>query len=250
MIGMAVQPGASRPKSLAVVQSSYIPWKGFFDLIASVDEFVLYDDVQYTRRDWRSRNQIKTAHGLQWLTVPLNVKGRYLAAVKDMVVADRSWATKHWRTIAHSYSRACCFDEIAGWLESLYAEAGRLSRLSEINYLFIEAICRTLGITTKLSWSMDYELMDGKSERLVGLCRQTGATQYLSGPSAREYLEEDRFRAAGIGVAYADYKGYPEYRQLYPPFVHTVSVIDLLLNEGSAARQYLKRFETPGGATT
>jgi len=222
------------------VQSNYIPWKGFFDLIAAVDEFILYDDVQYTRRDWRNRNQIKTAHGPQWITVPVNVKGQYLAAIKDMTVADRSWAARHWKTIVHNYGSASCFDEVADRLEALYTEAEGLARLSEVNYLFIEATCRALGIRTKLSWSMDYELIPGKTERLVGLCQQTGATEYLSGPSARVYMEEDRFHAAGISVLYADYAGYPEYRQLHPPFVHTVSVIDLLLNEGAQAPGYLK----------
>jgi len=240
MIAPQREPASSR-KRIAAVQSNYIPWKGFFDLIAAVDEFILCDDLQYTRRDWRNRNQIKTAQGLQWLTVPLNVKGHYLAAVKDMTLADRSWAARHWKTMVHHYGRASCFDEVAGWLEALYKEAEHLSRLSEVNHLFLEAICRALGIRTKLSWSMDYELRPGKTERLVGLCQQAGATEYLSGPSARAYMEEDRFRAAGIGVLYADYAGYPEYRQLHPPFVHTVSVIDLLLNEGSNAGRYLKR---------
>jgi hypothetical protein len=237
---------ASRGKRIAVVQSNYIPWKGFFDLIAAVDEFVLYDDVQYTRRDWRNRNRIKTEDGLLWLTVPVNVKGRYLAAIKDMNVADRSWAAHHWKTIVHNYGRASCFDEVAAWLEALYTEAERLSRLSEINRLFIDATCRALGISTRLSWSMDYDLVPGKTERLVGLCRQAGATEYLSGPNARAYLDEERFRAAGIDVLYADYDGYPEYRQLHPPFVHTVSVIDLLLNEGSRAHRYLKRSAVAG----
>jgi WbqC-like protein len=232
---------ASHRKRIAVVQSSYVPWKGFFDLIAAVDEFILYDDVQYTRRDWRNRNQIKTPQGLQWLTVPLNVKGQYLAAIKDMIVADPSWAERHWKTIAHHCRRAPCFDEVAPWLEPLYLEAGALTRLSEVNYLFIEAICRALDIRTRLTWSMDYELAPGRTDRLVGLCRQAGATEYLSGPSARGYMEEDRFREAGIRVLYADYAGYREYRQLYPPFVHAVSVVDLLVNEGANAGRYLKR---------
>jgi hypothetical protein len=248
MITPSREPVSSR-KRIAVVQSNYIPWKGFFDLIAAVDEFILYDDVQYTRRDWRNRNQIKTVHGLKWLTVPLNIKGRYTAPIKDMIVADRSWAARHWKMIVHNYGRASCFDEVADWLKSLYTEAEGLSRLSEVNYLFIEAICRALGFRTRLSWSMDYELIPGKTERLVGLCQQAGATEYLSGPSARAYMDEDRFRAAGISVLYADYAGYPEYRQLHPPFVHTVSVIDLLLNEGSQAHRYLKRSAVAGRGT-
>lgn len=229
------------------MQSSYIPWKGFFDLIAAVDEFILYDDVQYTRRDWRNRNRVKTGQGLCWLTVPLHVKGRYASTIKDMTVTDRSWADRHWKTIAHSYGRAAAFDEVAGWLAPLYVRAARLGRLSEVNHLFIEAICRALGIRTRLSWSMAYELRPGPTERLVGLCQQAGAGQYLSGPSARSYLEEERFRAAGIEVLYADYAGYPEYRQLHGPFVHAVSVIDLLLNEGGQAPRYLKGSGVVGG---
>src|SRR3990170_4704000 len=108
-------------KKVAILQSNYIPWKGFFDLIAAVDEFILYDDVQYTRRDWRNRNQIKTPQGLQWLTIPVNVKGNYLAAIKDIAIAQRSWASRHWKTIAHNYPRAHAFGEAGGWLEPLYA---------------------------------------------------------------------------------------------------------------------------------
>jgi hypothetical protein len=233
--------GVVHRKRVAIVQSSYIPWKGFFDLIAAVHEFILYDDVQYTRRDWRNRNRIKTANGLRWLTIPLNVKGHYLTAIKDMMVTDRSWAGRHWKAIAHEYAAAACFHQVAGRLEALYAEAARLRRLSDINHLFIEATCRALAIETKLSWSMDYDLVPGKTERLVALCQQAGAAEYVSGPSARSYLDENLFRAAGIEVLYADYSGYPEYRQRHPPFVHTLSVIDLLLNEGPDARRYLKR---------
>jgi hypothetical protein len=230
----------SGPRRVAIVQSSYVPWKGFFDLIAAVDEFILFDDVQYTRRDWRNRNGIKTPHGVRWITIPVNVKGRYHAAVKDMSVADRSWTDRHWRSILHAYRPAACFDEVGWWLQSLYEEAARLSRLSDINHLFIDAICRRLGIGTKLSWSMDYVLAADRNERLITLCQQVGATEYLSGPSAKAYLDEPRFRDAGVTVVYADYSGYREYRQLHGPFVHTVSVIDLLLNEGGGAASFLK----------
>src|SRR5262245_47125814 len=202
-------------RRIAVVQSSYIPWKGYFDLIAAVDEFVLYDDAQYTRRDWRNRNQIKTARGLQWLTIPVNVKGNYRAAIKDITVAQPSWASRHWKAITHSYARAPAFGEVAGRLEALYAEAARLSRLSEVNFAFIQGVCRLLGITTRLSWSMEYDTVPGQTARLVSLCQQTGTREYLSGPTARTYLDEGMFEAAGIRVIYADYSGYPEYRQLH-----------------------------------
>ena len=241
-------------KRVAIVQSSYIPWKGYFDLIGAVDEFLFFDDVQFTRRDWRSRNQIKTPDGLLWLTIPVKVKGNYYQAVKDMEIADARWAEHHWKSIRHNYSRAVSFPEVEPFLAGLYREAAALSRLSEINRLFTERICRLLGIETKLSWSMDYKSAPGQTERLVSLCRQTGAEEYVSGPRARAYIREELFEAAGIRLTYFDYANYSEYRQLDPPFVHTVSIVDLLLNDGHRAWRFLKstadRRVGPGAAAS
>jgi hypothetical protein len=227
-------------KTVAIVQSNYIPWKGYFDLIARVDEFVLYDDMQYTRRDWRNRNRVKTPHGVQWLTVPVEVKGKYHQRIKDTLVSDRAWARSHWQTIQHSYARAPHFASYRDRLAELYARAGALTRLSEINCLFLTAICGMLGIRTRISWSMDYRLADERTERLVEICRQAGATEYVSGPAARAYMDESRFAAAGIALTYMDYAGYPEYPQLYPPFEHAVSVLDLILNTGEDAPAFMK----------
>lgn len=228
------------PKTIAVVQSNYIPWKGYFDLIAAVDEFILFDDMQYTRREWRNRNVIKTAEGPFWLTIPVEVKGRYFQAIKDTRVVHGRWAAKHWTTIRHSYSRAAAFEAYGSFLEKLYQEAASRDRLSDVNHLFISAICGTLGIDTKLTWSMDYEVLPGKTERLVSLCEQAGATHYLSGPLARAYMDLTLFERAGIEVTFFDYEGYREYQQLHPPFSHNVSIIDLLLNEGDRARSFMK----------
>jgi len=227
-------------KRVAILQSSYIPWKGYFDLMRQVDEFILYDDAQYTRRDWRSRNQIKTKDGLLWLTIPVDVKGKFTQAIKDVCVNDRSWNDRHFKTIAAAYARAPHFREYRDTLEELYRGATS-ARLSDINRRFIEGLAKMLGIHTKLSWSMDYELPDGRVERLVALCRQAGATSYLSGPAAREYIGKDArlFADAGIEVSYIDYSGYPEYPQLYPPFVHQVSVIDLIVHMGPSAVECL-----------
>ena len=229
-------------KTIAVVQSNYIPWKGYFDLINSVDEFVLYDDVQYTRRDWRNRNIIKSPAGPVWLTIPVQVKGKYSQPIKDTVVSDNAWNRKHWQTVLHCYSPARYFRRYRDTFEDLYLNTTE-EYLSRINYRFLEAICRVLGISTKLSWSMDYQLIGDKTERLVNLCKQAGATDYLSGPNARAYLDEDMFRQENIALAYFDYSGYPQYSQLYPPFDPYVSVIDLIFNEGPVASKYMKSFE-------
>jgi hypothetical protein len=240
--GAATNDAPPRPaaKTVAIVQSNYIPWKGYFDLIAASDEFILYDEMQYTRRDWRNRNQIKTPHGLHWLTIPVDVKGKYYQRILDTRVSDAGWAAKHWETLRHSYARAEYYDAYRTWFEELYRSVAEEPLLSRINYRFLTAICELLGITTRISWSTDYRLVEGKTERLVELCRQAGATDYLSGPAARDYMDESLFSTAGIGLHYMDYTGYAEYRQLYPPFTHTVSIVDLIFNEGPHAAQYLK----------
>jgi hypothetical protein len=229
-------------KKVAIVQSNYIPWKGYFDLINMVDEFILYDDMQYTRRDWRNRNIIKTRSGLTKLTIPVQVKGKYFQKINETVISDPGWAKEHWATIIHSYSKAKYFQDYRSFFESLYLEC-REGHLSKINFRFIDAICRTLEINTKLTWSMDYMLEEGKTERLIALCKQSGASEYLSGPSAKDYMDESLFRKEGIVLRYMDYSGYAEYSQLYSPFEHGVSIIDLIFNEGPNARQYMKSFQ-------
>jgi hypothetical protein len=233
-------PSPQPAKSVAIVQSNYIPWKGYFDLLGAADEFMLLDDLLYTRRDWRNRNQIKTAAGLLWLSIPIHVKGLGTQLIKDARVVSSRWARKHWRTLQHHYARAGAFEEVAGTLCELYREAGDLERLSEINHLFITRICGLLGITTKITWSMDYASVQGKSERLLSLCRAAGARHYLSGPMARNYLDVSLFDREGISVTFFDYEGYPTYPQLHPPFTHKVSILDLLLTQGARSKDFLK----------
>ena len=228
-------------KRLAIVQSSYIPWKGYFDLINSVDEFVLFDDVQYTRRDWRNRNRIKTPAGLAWLSIPVSSKGNFEAPIKEIRVDDASWAARHWRTIRANYARAAHFRSYSARLEELYLGCNEVY-LSAINRRFVSAICEILGIATTLTWSWDYEILPGKTERLVSICRQANASVYVSGPSAASYIEPRLFEEAAIELVYFNYGGYSPYRQLFPPFEHSVSVLDLILNEGPGAQQYMLSF--------
>lgn len=228
-------------KTVAIIQSNYIPWKGYFDLINMADEFIIYDHVQYTRRDWRNRNKIKTPDGLLWLTIPVNVSGKYFQAIREVEVSNPAWNEQHWKTILNHYSRARCFGEYRGFFEDLYLNC-HFSKLSEINYRFITAICGFLNIKTKISWSTDYDLNRDlvKTERLVDICRQADATEYISGPAAKDYIEPELFDQANIVLTYMDYSGYPEYEQPYPPFDHYVSIVDLILNTGPQARLYMK----------
>lgn len=228
-------------KAIAIVQSNYIPWKGYFDLINQVQEFVLYDDMQYTRRDWRNRNRIKTAHGTRWLTIPVEVKGKFFQKIRDTVVSDPNWATDHWESLVHAYGKAPGFRHYREEIERLYRTAP--SRfLSEINRHFLEGLCRLMGITTPLTWSWDYQLAEDRNERLAGICTQAGADEYLSGPAAREYMDESVFTNRGVKVRWMDYSGYPEYPQPHPPFDHGVTVLDLLFSTGPEFRRYMKTF--------
>jgi WbqC-like protein len=244
-----MQPGSSgtyregaMPRKAAIVQSNYIPWKGYFDVINEVDEFVFLDEVQYTRRDWRNRNRVKVNGTVQWLTIPVEVKGRYHQRIDETRIADGSWAESHLSTLVHAYRRAPHFDETAALLEPLYRRHADTELLTDVNTSFVAAICAQLGIGTRLSRSTEYPTADEPSQRLLDLCRALGADEYLSGPAARDYLDVDLFATAGVRVLWADYSGYPEYPQLGGEFEHGVSIVDLLFNTGPAARDHMKSF--------
>ncbi len=142
------------PKTVAIVQSNYIPWKGYFDLIRQADEFILYDDAQYTRRDWRNRNRIKTPGGVQWLTIPVDVKGKYHQKIKDTKVSTANWGLAHWQRLCQNYSRAPYFRFHRDRLEHLYRTT-TATFLSDINHAFLQCICESLGIRTCLTIAGD-----------------------------------------------------------------------------------------------
>jgi len=227
-------------KRVAIIQSNYIPWKGYFDIIGSVDHFVLYDDMQYTRRDWRNRNQIKSPKGPQWLTIPVEVKGKFNQRICDTLVAGKDWAEDHFKSLTHTYSKAPHFSEYLSSLQTAYEAAAKLDRLSDINYLFISELCRCLEITTPITWSTDLKVEGDKSQRLLNICKQLNASEYVSGPAAMSYLNCDLFTQENITVSFFDYSNYPEYQQLYPPFSHGVTAIDLLAHVGDDAPKYMK----------
>ncbi len=230
-------------KTIAILQSNYIPWKGYFDLIHSVDEFVLYDDVQYTKRDWRNRNKIKGPNGTLWLTIPVKVKGRYLQTIRETEIDGVAWARSHWQSIQQFYGKAPYFTDYEEVLSDLFL-SDLPNDLSTVNRIFLEALCRAMNISTPISSSITYDLEGKKpTEKLILICKGAGATTYVSGPAAKAYLDEEAFAREGISVKWFSYEGYPEYPQPYPPFRHDVSLIDLLLNTGSQARNYMLSFE-------
>lgn len=226
-------------KKIAIMQSNYIPWKGYFDMIASVDEFILYDDMQFTRRDWRNRNQIKTPLGAQWLTVPVLVKGKYHQKIRETEIDGANWAAAHWKALTQNYKRTPHFESVAAWLEPIYVGES-FSHISVLNRRLIEQVCCYLGIKTKITGSWDYTLAEGKTERLAELCRQAGGTEYISGPAAKDYIDERIFSDLNIKLTWFDYAGYPEYPQQWGDFVHSVSILDLLFNCGPDSYKFMR----------
>ncbi len=229
-------------KKIAILQSNYIPWKGYFDIINLVDEFVVYDEAQYTKRDWRNRNLIKTKDGLKWLTIPVQVKGKYKQKINETRVSDKNWAEKHWKTIYYNYSHAGCFEKYKERFKKAYEVAAEMDMLSKINLYFIKLIVKILGIRTEFSQSGQYSLTGNKSEKIISVCKQAGADTYITGPVAKPYIDTQLFKAEGISLFWMDYSGYPEYTQFYPPFNQKVSIIDLIFNVGDRAKEFMKSF--------
>lgn len=226
-------------KKAIITQSNYIPWKGYFDSIRQVDVFVVYDDMQYTKRDWRNRNLIKTPQGLKWLTIPVEVKGKYYQKIKDTKIADRYWNLSHWEVIKQNYKTAEHFKQVSDWLEPLYRNCN-YEYLTDVNMHFITEVCRFFNIQTEIKFSSEYELAEEKTRRLVDICRELKVSDYYTGPAAKSYMVEEMFTNENIRIHYWDYSSYPEYDQLYPPFEHGVSIIDMIFSLGNMTYSKLK----------
>lgn len=227
-------------KTVVVLQSNYIPWKGYFDLIHDADLFVFYDDVQFTKNDWRNRNKIKTKKGSEWITVPVGSDIDKL--ICEVEIKESSWQLKHWKTIQMNYSKCPFFSRYQKMLEDIYL--GRNWRnLSELNqYVICKISQEFLGANTEFRDSREYGVSGHKLERLLDLVTKAGADRYISGPAAKKYIEPSRFTNAGIELVWKDYSGYPEYPQRYPPFEHGVSILDLLFNVGPDTPWYIWRW--------
>jgi hypothetical protein len=230
-------------KRVAVLQSNYIPWKGYFDIVHDVDLFIFHDDLQYTKQDWRNRNRIKTPQGLEWLTIPVGSSEDRL--ICEVEIKDRSWAAAHWGRLRQHYGQAPYFSTYRDFLEHVYLGSA-WDNLSELNQFLIRTIARDfLGIGTEIRDSREYDPAGRKQDRLLDLLRKCGAATYVSGPAARDYIQPERFAEAGIELIWKDYSGYPEYPQPYPPFTHAVTILDLLLQMGPAAPGHIWGWRAP-----
>jgi len=231
---------------VGILQSNYMPWKGYFDIIGSVDLFIFHDDLQYTKGDWRNRNKIKTPNGLEWITVPCGTSE--YRKICDVTLADSGWQQKHWNLLRANYLKAPFFKQLSPFFEWFYLDQ-RWENLSDMNQTAIKLIStELLGISTRFDDSRIYNLKSAKGERVIELLKKVGAKTYLSGSSAKAYLNEDNFNQEKITLEWMDYGGYPEYPQMHPPFDHAVSIIDLLFSVGPNAPCYMLHNKTSAKA--
>lgn len=224
-------------KSVVVLQSNYIPWKGYFDLINEADLFIFYDDNQYTKRDWRHRNKIKASSGPEWIIVPAGSDTDRL--ICEVEIKDSTWQQKHWKTLLQNYRNCPHFERYRHFFEDFYL--GRSwTNLSEMNHYLIQNIATDfLGMRTVFKDSRGFKLSGQKQDRLLDLVVKAETDRYISGPAAKCYIEPERFSAAGIELVWKDYSGYPQYPQRFPPFEHGVTILDLLFNVGPDAPWYI-----------
>ena len=225
---------------VVILQPSYIPWRGYFDLIRRADLFIFYDDVQYDKHGWRNRNQIKSPQGKQWLTIPVHSAGvTHGIEIRDVKIDwSKPWQKNHLKALTISYNKAPYFKKYLPLLEKFYSR--RDESIADFAIETTKELARELGIRdTRFMRASELEGINGqKTDRLIQILTKVGTTHYISGPSARDYIEQEKFEAASISLEYIVYD-YPEYPQLYPPFDSNVTIMDLLFMTGEDALKYL-----------
>ena len=208
-------------------------------MIHTVDTFVLLDTVKYTHQDWRNRNRIKTASGFSWLTIPMDhTTTRYDSSLQDACIRDPNWWQIHLRRLRENYRTAPCCDDMIPYIEEMYRSAP-FPKLIDVNEHCIRYLCDLLGISTPITKASQMPDEAGKNERILNICKELGATIYLSGPSAKGYLDEAVFESAGIQIEYIHYDHFAEYNQVHPPFRHDVTILDPILHAGNGVRDLI-----------
>lgn len=202
------------------------------------DEFVFLDDVRYTRRDWRNRNRIKMPQGPKWLTIPVETRGKYSQLIRETRITDSDWADNQWRQMRQCYGQSLFFETLRKEIEDCYRHAVERDLLSGVNVLFINAIRDLIGISAVVTCSTNYPSDSSKGDKILDICVQAGATNYLSGPAAKDYLVTSDFMSAVIHVEWMDYSGYAECPRRFEGFEHAVSILDLLFNTDPDAAKY------------
>jgi hypothetical protein len=227
---------------IAIAQPTYLPWLGYFDLIDQVDVFVLLDSVQFEKQSWQQRNRVKTPAGLQWLTVPVRIKGRSAQLIKDVEIAEPDFYIKHLNLVREHYRTAVHFENILAPLSVILKELAQNGNLAAMNIRLIEWFATMLRIRTPLVRSSTLGVQGKRSWLNLAICEALGATEYYSAIGSADYLLQEIgiFRDRGVEVHFHNFQ-HPEYKQLFPPFCSHASVLDLLLNEGPRSGDVIRQ---------
>lgn len=222
-------------------QPDYLPWLGYMNKIAVSDAFIFYDTAFYSLGGFHHRNKIKVNGGFAYLTIPL-AHEECFKRLKDVALpSDTRWAKKHWKSLVNFYSRAPYFKEHAPFFEKFYNSVEKWKSLADLNIAVIEYLCQAFGLSAKLyrASQFDINLELRQTDAILDIIRHTEATEFLSGPSGKKYIEKEKFDAAGIKLIFQEFHER-EHAQLFPPFLAGLSAVDLLFNEGPRAVDYLK----------
>ena len=230
----------------AIMQPTYLPWLGYLDLIDQVDTFVFLDDVQFEKQSWQQRNRIRTAAGLEWITVPALIKGRFGQEIRDVEMSGKDFVAKHTRKLTFAYGKAGFFGDYCEELSAILEECAASGKLCDLCITLVTWLCDKLGIDGRTVRSSRLDVSGKRSERLVNILQKAGATRYLSPIGSPDYLLEDRqiFSDHGISVEFQNYE-HPVYQQVYQPFVPHASTVDLLFNEGPCSLDILRSGRRP-----
>lgn len=213
---------------VSIHQPAYLPWLGYLDRIGASDAFVFLDTVQFEKNSFTNRNVIKTPNGPLWLTVPVLSQGHLERTLLELRIDNRrNWKKKHLRSIEQNYNRAPLFGERFPKLVDLFDVEDAL--LSELCFRQLKFWLGEFRITTPVFRASELGISGRKADLILALCRQLGASTYLSGPQGRNYLDEYAFAAMGISVRYHDYVTHP-YPQLFGAFSPAISVLDNWMN--------------------
>ena len=227
-------------KTVAVMQPTYLPWLGYFDLIDAVDVFVFLDNVQFGKQTWQQRNQLMTHNGLEWITVPALIKGRFGQEIKEVELKDIVFVNKHLKQIAHNYQKAKEFNRYFTEFSAVFGQAASHGSLCKLNVALIKWLCSKFQISTQFVMASDLNLQGKRTELIVGILKALDSMTYISPRGSGEYITEDFqiFAENEISVFYHNYV-HPEYVQVYKPFTPYASAIDLLFNEGEQSKEII-----------
>ncbi|MDP8213177.1 MAG: WbqC family protein [Candidatus Zapsychrus exili] len=220
-------------KKVVIMQPTFLPWLGYFDLIDYADIFVFLDNVQFEKQTWQQRNRIRTNKGLEWITTPVLIKGRFGQEIKDVKINQTVSPSKIIKQLQHNYSRSAYFKDFFDEFVLIFEHAYAIGNLCDLNIEIIKWLCTKLSLSANFVRSSQLKVSGKRSELLVDILKKIGSKHYISPTGSLAYLNEEYrfFEERSVSVFYKDYD-HPEYTQAYKPFTANASCIDLLFNEG------------------